>query len=222
MPPLTAGQLSSRLTLEVLSAGAWTSYATVWAQAKGVELLALLPFETVARQRRQYAIRKRSTAIPLPLRVTVSGRTMFAIAAVDDEVFRDQTELTCLDALDLTVGGSGSGGAAEAVTVYRGTDARNTDGSTTRTWASQATGVAMLIEDADETTLVRLFGHETEAHLRAIVPIDQDVRLEDGITVTSGAHTGKRYLVTARKIDPELPAQAYYSLGLSRTTEVFA
>jgi head-tail adaptor len=229
MPPLTAGAMSARLQLQSLSESVsvddvvtptWTDVATVWAQPKDVVLIdQLVSDHALARQRRTYAIRKR--ALTLPLRVLDAGRTMFAIAAVDDEVFRDQTVLTCVDGLNMTAGSGGAFGSAETATLYRGTDTRQTDGSSVRTWASTTTGLALLLEDADATILARLFGHETTATIRGIVPIEKDVRLDDGITITAGRHKGQRFLVTARKIDPELPAQAYYSLGLALTAEAF-
>ncbi len=220
MPPLSAGAMFVRLQFQTLIGSTWTDYATTWAQPKGVELVGTLDSAVAARQQRTYAIRKRSTALPVPLRVLVAGRTMFAVAAVDDEVSRDQTEVTCIDALDMTAGSGGSG-PAETVTLYRGTDTTETDGSSSRAWASTTTGLAILLEDSDQTILERLFGHETKATIRGIVPIESDVRLEDGIIVTAGRHAGQNYLVTARKIDPTLPGQAYYSLGLTLTAEAF-
>jgi hypothetical protein len=227
---LSAGDMTVLLQLQSLTetipspgvvVPSWTNLTPkAWAKPGPTSPIAQLPGEQSApRRKREYAIRKR--ALSLPLRAIANGRTMLVLDACDDETLRDQTILTCVDAIDMTVGADGALGAAEAVTVYRGTDVDEDDASPDRSWTPAATDIAVRLEDADASELARIFGQEASASVRGIVPIETDLRLDDGITVTSGRHAGANYLVTARKIDPTLPGQAYYALGLSLTREAF-
>ena len=226
MPPLSPGQMTSRFTLQNVaetvdvSTGAivptWSDVATVFGKRQAVGLAGQRLASEASAPRDQFdvVIRRRTVTLPLRLLDLRNGNAIaFAINQTPDDTFRDQLVLHCVDGLSFA--------HAETVTVYRGADTRQADGSTKRTWAAFATGVSIIIDDADAEQLVRDFGLETTAELRGTADIGTDVRLVDGISVTAGRHTGQRFLVDRRKIDPVLPAQAYWALALKRTTESF-
>lgn len=194
----------------------WSDTATVWAKRQAVGLAGQRLASEAAAPRDQFdvVIRRRTVALPLRLiDLRNSNAIAFAINQTPDDTFRDQVVLHCVDGLAFT--------HAETVTVYRGTDTRQADGSTKRTWAAVATGVALILDDADAERIERDFGFEVTADLRATADIGTDLRVGDGVTVTAGRHIGQRFLVEKRRIDPELPAQAYWALALVRTTESF-
>lgn len=225
MPPLTAGAMTSRFTLQSVSevcdpAGTivptWSTIATVWGERKAAGNAAPELQSEQSSPRIAFDVRIRRRALTLPIRLldTKHGNAVcFALDQENEDTFRDATLLRCVDGVSFA--------RAETVTVYRGTDARQSDGSTKRTWASFATGVQLLVDDADAEYLYRTFGVEVDAELRATADIGTDVRLGDGVTVTAGRHIGQRFLVKARRIDPTLPAQAYWAIALKRTTEAF-
>lgn len=228
--PLAAGQLTEFLTLQSLSESVsggvitptWSDYATAWAAPGPTALLEQLPGEqSKPRIKGVFFLRRREAPLPLPLRILNRGRTMFARAEVPDLLAQDRTVLYWEDGIDMTVGSGGSVGAAEAVTVYRNTPAAQDDGSTKPSWASVATAIALRMDDADATILDRDFGRETQSTVRGTAPIETDLRLGDGVIVTAGRHLGQRFFVSARRIDPTLPGQAYWSLALSLTEESF-
>jgi head-tail adaptor len=221
--PLSAGALTSRLRLQSRAEAiamdgvivpTWSDVDTVWGRKRGVGLTQQLESEAAGPRRAwEIDIRRRRTALVLPLRVLHGDQTMFALAAIDDESIRDQTLLHCVDGINM--------GLAESVTVYRGVDVAQADRSTLRTWSPVETDVRVRIDDAETTLVERLFGRETHADLHGTIEIDDDVRVDDGLTITAGRHLAQNFLVTARKIDPRLPAQAYYALALTATTEGF-
>jgi hypothetical protein len=224
--PLAAGRMTELLTLQTLSevvsgdvvTPTWSDYAKVWAQPGPIEFVQQLPGEQSApRQKGVFFVRRPTTPLPFPLKIINRGRTMLSIGAIDDLVAQDRTALHWVDGIDLTVGASN--GSVEAATIARATQTVQPDKSSISTWSNVATGVSVLLEDADATLLERTFGIEVDATLRGTVDIASDVRLGDGVTITAGRHTGQKFLVAARRIDPTLPGQAYWSLALSRTTE---
>lgn len=228
LPRLNAGDLRSRRTLQARSesidgggaiVSTWTDVAIVWGKLKSTGVTEQLESEQSApRQTFDYTIRRRSVALPMPLRVVGGPRTLFALAAIDDDTAIDATTLKCVEGIDLSAGSGGSS-LVETVTIARGTDVVQTDRSTMRTWAPVTTDVSMRLEEADATLLQRIFGQEVTGDLHATVGIESGIRLGDGVIVTAGRHAGEQLLVTARKVDPRLPAEAYLALVLTRTTE---
>ena len=217
--PIRAGDLTSRLAVQDIDGA---SLFSTCGKRVAVGLEELAEGESVQRTRWEVTVRRRETYRSLlPFRLVYGSHVMFATGLISDDTARDQTVLHCVDALNLSSGGSDDS-TAETVTLYRGTDSINADRSTSRTWSSVTTGILIRLEEADATIARRIFGAEIDHELRGTVELSSGIQLDDGLRVTDGAHTGINYLVTARKIDPRLPAQAYLSLLLTRTPESFS
>ena len=108
------------------------------------------------------------------------------------------------------------------VTNYRATlpEAQAADGSRILSWIAIATNVRIIFEPITSALAERLWGHETKATMRALVPRPiGSPRVRDGIVVTAGHFSGLRYRVV-ESIPHELaPGSAHAELGLELTSE---
>ena len=105
-------------------------------------------------------------------------------------------------------------------TVYAALDTAQADGSSGRTYPTNTPGVKVLLEDISAELLRRVFGAETKATLRAYAPLSATIRLDDGLTITAGAHVGERFRVAGR-LEFRAGASPHAQLALEATTEAF-
>ena len=102
------------------------------------------------------------------------------------------------------------------VTVSRATEERRADNSTRRVWGVVARSVRMPVLMLNLAAAQRVWGRETNVTAECLAPVALGVQEGDGIRVTAGPYTGRRFLVAA--IDPNEVAGTSL-LGLTHTRE---
>lgn len=110
----------------------------------------------------------------------------------------------------------------ERVTIYRGSDATLPDRSTVRVWLLVASAARVVLEDVGAEKIRTIFGADAQGSVQGWAMIATDLREDDGLEVTSGAHAGQRYLVRRRRALPGSRTAAHQELALEATSEDFA
>lgn len=108
------------------------------------------------------------------------------------------------------------------VTIYRiaQSEAQAADGSAVIAWAAVAASVKIILEPIASAVAERLWGQETRATMRALVPRPiASPRVRDGIVVTAGRYSGSRYRVVASIVHELAPGSAHAEVGLELTPE---
>lgn len=110
------------------------------------------------------------------------------------------------------------------VTVMRATRARSSSGVSELVWAPVAalTGVRMLLDAPEGSTVARVFGREARVEVLAFCSQEFDVRPDDGVVVTSGWHAGRRFQAAQVVEFDQSRAHAHKELALVSTPETFA
>ena len=112
--------------------------------------------------------------------------------------------------------------AGSTVTIYRigQPEAQAADGSAVNAWGAVATGVKIILEPISSALAERLWGQETRATMRALVPRPiASPRVKDGIVVTAGHYSGQRFRVVASLPHELAPGSAHAEVGLELTPE---
>lgn len=104
------------------------------------------------------------------------------------------------------------------VTIRRATKTRKPQGDTSSSWSSIATAAPVLLQELAAGRAQRLFGRETQATGLATFEAGQDVKVDDGLIVTAGPHTGTHWKV----LQPRDVEGHHLEYGVQLTKETFA
>lgn len=107
------------------------------------------------------------------------------------------------------------------LTIRRATASERADGSTRNAWADVATLVPAPLEVIGTEVAQRLWGAETRARYRALLPIDCGAVIGDGIVVTAGAQAGRSFRLVESNPHP-YGGSPHIEAGLALTPEAFA
>lgn len=101
--------------------------------------------------------------------------------------------------------------------VYRAIET-TVNGALDRDWTTSnpVLDVRMRLLPITDEIARQVFGAESHAEVQAVVPIDWDIRPKDGIGVTTGDYTNRRFIVEGRR-----PLGRYAELALVATEEWF-
>lgn len=107
--------------------------------------------------------------------------------------------------------------------VYRPTSAKTASGFGKFTWpvTPASSGVAGLFEPMTAEMADRVFGPERRARWRGFLPLGTDVQEHDGVKLTAGKYSGKKFQVVGPVIHDTARRSDHLEVALIETTEAF-